>query len=112
MPKFHPALRLSSFYRVMKNALTSATASDRHEMPRTRRHATTDRLRLWRGLPMRHFIAFVAALTVISCAGTQERALVHVPASPATIAIERVATHAFLAEYDRTVTIEIDGRPA
>ena len=52
---------------------------------------------------MRHFIAFVPALTVISCAGTQERAFVHVPASPATIAIERVATHAFLAEYDRTV---------
>src|SRR5262249_41956323 len=61
---------------------------------------------------MRHFIAFVAVLTGVSCARAQERALVHVPGSSVVIAIERVSPHAVLAEYDRTVTIEINGRPA
>ena len=61
---------------------------------------------------MRHLIAFVAAIALSACAGRQERAIVHVPASAATITIERTTTHPFFAEYDRAAITQVDGRPA
>jgi len=60
---------------------------------------------------MRSLIAFgAAALALNACAEGRDVAAVHVPTSRATIAIKRVPRHPLFPEYDRTVTIEVDGR--
>jgi hypothetical protein len=46
-----------------------------------------------------------------ACGSPEERASVRVPGSTATITVERVPSHAFLAEYERKAVVQIGARP-
>jgi hypothetical protein len=56
-------------------------------------------------------VVIAIGLVLTSCSRSIERAVLKLPASARSVAIERQPMHAHLAEYHRTLILERDGRP-